>query len=104
MSKHLSTHHPVIPWFELLSKMRNWISNYDDYLYPESNEKYWNFNKMYIIGSQIITFDKYQNIIRNVDLQLDENDSNVAIRTFLEHLPTYSDDMLFRFSELCEKD
>jgi len=103
MSKYLSSHQPVMPWFELISKMRNWMTNYEDYLVNDTNEKIWNFGKMYVLGSQIITFDKYQNINRNVDLQLDDNDSNIAIRTFLEHLPTYPDEMLFKFSEFCEK-
>jgi len=104
MDKHLVKNQPFVPWFELISKMRNWVDNYDDYLISTSEEKMWNFSKMYVLGNQIFTFDKYQNVNKVFDLQLDESHaSNVAIRSFLEHLPTYNDDKLYELSYKCEK-
>jgi len=59
---------------------------------------------MYVLGNHIFNFDKYQNVNKVFDLQLDEShNSNVSIRSFLEHLPTYSDEKLWSLSLECEK-
>jgi len=104
MEKYLSLKQPIVPWFELISKNRNWVNHYHDYLQIESEEKMWNFMKMFVLGSQIINFCQYQNVNSVFDLQLDEShSSNVSIRSFLEHLPVYSDDKLWKLSLRCEK-
>lgn len=81
-----------------------------------------NFSKMYLLGEQIFSFEQFQKLIEKIDLEnLDGGDSGAKnivgggdgggvgannvdfmIRSYLEHLPTYSDEVLWKFSLQCE--
>lgn len=64
-----------------------------------------NFGKMYIVGEQLLAFDRYQKALEVVDVSLSQDDpTGEAIRTYLEHLPTFPDDVLWKYSTLCEPD
>jgi len=96
---------PVVPWFELINKLRNWASQHDDYLQQSSKHgpKLLNFGKIYSVGEQIITFENYKKLLENVDLFYSEsNKTDKMIQTYLEHLPTYPDDILWKMSVKCE--
>jgi len=93
---------PVVPWFELINKLRNYASQIDDYL-PSKTLKLINFRKIYSVGEQIISFENYKKNLQNVDLIFSEsNKIDKIIQTYLEHLPTFTDDVLWRMSCKCE--
>jgi hypothetical protein len=95
---------PVVPWFELINKVRNSACEYADYLPSASPDTLLlNFFKMKLLGEQIFTFEKFKRSIENVDLYHDDdNKVGSIIRTYLEHLPTYGDDVLLKMSRKCE--
>lgn len=107
---------PLVPWFELINKLRNWADNYNDYITQTSafsaragDAPLLNFGKMYIIGEQMLAFDRYQRVneavfLGNPSSAQDERSGEAAIRSYLEHLPTFSDDVLWRLSTQCEPD
>jgi len=96
---------PVVPWFELINKARNSASEYDDHLpaLTPTDAKLLNFSKMHLFGEQIVTFEKYKRAIEVVDLYHEEESKiDSVIRSYLEHLPTYSDEVLWKMSCRCE--
>jgi len=101
---------PVLPWFELLVKLRNWADNYSDYITQHAAPKekaappLLNFGKMYIVGEQLLAFDRYQRALERVDVSAEGGGSDGAARTYLEHLPCFQDDVLWKYSTLCESD
>lgn len=95
----------VVPWFELINKARNSACEYEDYLptLSPTDPPLLNFSKMKILGDQILSFEKYKQSIENIDLYHDEdNKVDSIIRTYLEHLPTFPDDVLWKMSCRCE--
>jgi hypothetical protein len=103
--KKLNNKEPVVPWFELINKARNSVSEYADYL-PSAlptDPPLLNFSKIHLMGEQILTFENYKRAIENVDLYHEEdNKLDSMIRTYLEHLPTYPDEVLWKMSCRCE--
>jgi len=96
---------PVVPWFELLNKSRNSAAEYDDTIptLSPNDPQLINFAKVHLIGEQIIIFEKYKKSIEAVDLSHDdENKIDSMVRTYLEHLPTYPDEVLWKMSCRCE--
>ena len=104
-----------------MKKMRDRVEEYEDYLLqksvpvivpdgpdnPEDNEnstEILNFPKMYLIGEQILNFDAIRENNKCLQLYFEENQTDSLIRNFLEHLPTYDDEMLWKFSHQCEPD
>jgi len=67
-----------------------------------------NFSKVHLIGEQIFSFEQYKNLNEKIDLNFTENSDNrnsntdQMIRSYLEHLPTYSEEVLWKFSLQCE--
>jgi len=58
---------------------------------------------MHLIGEQILSFEKYKRSLDIVDLyHEDDNKIDAMIRTYLEHLPTYPDEVLWKMSCRCE--
>lgn len=105
MERQAACGEPLVPWFELINKLRNWADNYNDYITANSSagNSLLNFGKMYLIGEQMQSFDRYQKANEAVDLSLDEsNATDSAIHAFLEHLPTFPDDVLWKLSTQCE--
>lgn len=54
MDKQADRGEPLIPWFELLNKLRNWADNYNDYITQQSTKSktpLLNFGKMYANSS-----------------------------------------------------
>jgi len=103
--KKLQSGEPLVPWFELINKSRNSTSEYEDYLptLSPSDPKLLNFSKIYLLGEQILNFEKYKKSMEIVDLYYDEdNKIDSVIRSYLEHLPTYSDEVLWKMSCRCE--
>lgn len=101
----LSNNEPVVPWFELINKARNSACEYGDYLPTSSptDQPLLNFSKIKVIGEQIMSFEKFKQSIENVDLyHEDDNKVDSIIRTYLEHLPTYPDEVLWKMSCRCE--
>eukprot|EP01130_Rhizamoeba_saxonica_P017204 TRINITY_DN8238_c0_g1_i1.p1 TRINITY_DN8238_c0_g1~~TRINITY_DN8238_c0_g1_i1.p1 ORF type:complete len:835 (-),score=187.36 TRINITY_DN8238_c0_g1_i1:56-2560(-) len=106
MEKKLKGNIPFIPWFELIVKLRNWVQNYADVIENvDSTQPFLNFSKISILGNQIIDFVNYKKNNMCIYTDLDERyPSGKTIRTWMEHLPTYSDDMLWQLSHQCETD
>lgn len=105
MERQAACGEPLVPWFELINKLRNWADNYNDYITANNTagNSLLNFGKMYLIGEQMQAFDRYQKANEAVDLSYDEsNATDSAIRAFLEHLPTFPDDVLWKLSTQCE--
>jgi len=102
ISNNLTSGEPTVPWFELINKLRNQADQYPDYVDPENH--FVNFSKMQLLGEQILTFQKQQAMLSTVSLYHDENVIDKTIRSYLEHLPTFSDDVLWRFSCRCESE
>jgi len=101
----LANGEPVVPWFELINKARNSACEYDDFLptLSPSDPHLLNFSKMQLLGEQIISFEKFKQSIENIDLfHEDDNKVDSIIRTYLEHLPTYPDEVLYKMSCRCE--
>uniref|UniRef100_A0A6B2L1S2 Ras-GEF domain-containing protein n=1 Tax=Arcella intermedia TaxID=1963864 RepID=A0A6B2L1S2_9EUKA len=103
--KKMLSGEPVVPWFELVNKARNSSAEYDDYISTSTDPKIINFSKVYILGEQILNFEKYKKNLEKVDLFYESNNkTDQNIRTYLEHLPTYPDDVLWKMSSICEPD
>ena len=74
-----------------------------DGLDPSSKVKIMNFSKLKLLGEQILEFERYKNNNRRVNLYPEEKyDIDATIREWLEHLPTYPDNLLWNFSLQCE--
>jgi len=104
---------PVVPWFELLVKLRNWADNYSDFITQQAAKEktspaptpLLNFGKMYIVGEQQVAFDRYLKTLEAVDVSQGDDDTvGAAVRTYLDHLPCFPDDVLWKYSTLCEPD
>jgi len=110
MKKKLQVGEPMVPWFELINKARNSYTEYNDFLpsLPSTDPidpdlNLLNFSKMYLTGELVLTFEKYKQSIEMVDLYHDEaNKIGTILRTYLEHLPTYPDEILWKMSCRCE--
>lgn len=110
MERQAERGEPLVPWFELINKLRNWADNYNDYITQTSafgaragEQPLLNFGKMYIIGEQMLAFDRYQRVNESVYLD-DVEGPGAAVRSYLQHLPTFADDVLWRLSTQCEPD
>eukprot|EP01127_Copromyxa_protea_P000927 TRINITY_DN1083_c0_g1_i1.p1 TRINITY_DN1083_c0_g1~~TRINITY_DN1083_c0_g1_i1.p1 ORF type:complete len:922 (-),score=109.22 TRINITY_DN1083_c0_g1_i1:86-2851(-) len=70
----------------------------------EEESLYINFGKVTLMGEQIITIQEYQTNLTPIQLYDPEMDNPVdsAIRMFLSHLPTYDDEILWKFSNTCQ--
>jgi len=142
VKKLVANREPVVPWFELVNKLRNWAHQYEDYVptslpgtassvsplqqpqqslqqqsqslqsssttpsdlpSPSSNSPLLNFAKMYILGDQMLTFQNYKLNIEQVELfPIYESQTEQMIRSYLEHLPVFSDEVLWKLSLQCE--
>eukprot|EP01127_Copromyxa_protea_P020437 TRINITY_DN6844_c0_g1_i2.p1 TRINITY_DN6844_c0_g1~~TRINITY_DN6844_c0_g1_i2.p1 ORF type:complete len:564 (+),score=83.30 TRINITY_DN6844_c0_g1_i2:244-1935(+) len=127
MEKLVKSKEPMVPWFELVKKMRERLDEYEDFLLEsepkpsekqeksevtEKNEKsekqtqdqrVINFAKIFLIGEQILNFEEIQE--NNSCLNLEnpqDSQADILIRNFLEHLPTYDHEVLWKFSHQCE--
>jgi hypothetical protein len=61
-----------------------------------------NFAKIFLIGEQILNFDEISENNSLLNLENSDNDTDYVIRNFLEHLPTYDHEVLWKFSHQCE--
>eukprot|EP01125_Pyxidicula_operculata_P008816 TRINITY_DN2925_c0_g2_i3.p1 TRINITY_DN2925_c0_g2~~TRINITY_DN2925_c0_g2_i3.p1 ORF type:complete len:515 (+),score=103.27 TRINITY_DN2925_c0_g2_i3:256-1800(+) len=133
IQKQLQNSEPTVPWFELINKLRNWADQYDDFIsVPGSTSSasatttttsgsvvstprktmynivttgpLINFSKLTLLGDQLTTFEKYKKNLEKVDLSMDGSKTDAIVRSYLEHLPTYDDDVLWKFSHQCEPD
>jgi len=107
MDKQIQAKEPLIPWFELMNKYRNWTALYSNFMdtVKDGTQPILNFSKMTMIGDQMLEFLAIQKINANVDLNfVDESKTDIIIRGYFEHLPTYDDKVLEKFSYQCEPD
>jgi len=99
---------PLVPWFELIDKHRNFTDQYDDIIrVPKDHNLYINFTKLYTLGEQLLTLEGYQKVIASVQLNLVSKKPRAeqfvsTIQNYLRHLPTFSEETLWKFSLQCE--
>lgn len=105
MEKQIEQKEPVIPWFELINKYRNCNALYGNFLdtVRDGTQPILNFAKMTLIGDQMLEFINIQKNNSVVDLSgANESKTDIIIKGYFEHLPTYDDDVLYKFSNQCE--
>jgi len=101
ISKKFEEGDPVVPWFELINRLRLQACESPDYV--DAEKRYINFAKIQLLGEQVLHLIKQQALISTIALFHDEdNKIDKIIRSYLEHLPTFSDEVLWRFSCRCE--
>jgi len=99
---------PLVPWFELVDKHRNYTDQYDDIIkVPKDPNIFINFIKLHSLGEQLLALEGYQKLIGTVELnvvptELKSQQALSNIQNFLGHLPTFTEEVLWRFSNQCE--
>jgi len=108
IAKQFAKCEPVVPWFELIDKHRNFTEQYEDFVrVPKDSNIYVNFTKLYTLGEQLLTLEGYQKLLGSVQLNIVALDPRINqflsnVQNFLRHLPTFSEETLWKFSLQCE--
>jgi len=108
IAKQFKKCEPLVPWFELIDKHRNFTDQYEDIIrVPKDPNVYINFTKLYTLGEQLLTLEGYQKLIASVQLNLVSKNRRAEqfisnIQNYLRHLPTFTEETLWKFSLQCE--
>jgi len=96
---------PFVPWLELINKNRNMAVQHSDYLTEETFDNHprlVNFEKIRLVGEQMLKFDKYQKVNEQFVVEVEHDDELAWLYNYLKHLPTYTDNELWECSVKCE--